>query len=68
MTVVNNNLYAAAGSVNSAWNYQYNRNGIYYFASDKWSSKGYFTTPILDSVLDFISITVDPVNNQVWGK
>ena len=67
MTVVNNNLYAAAGSVNSAWNYQYNRNGIYYFASDKWSSKGYFTTPILDSVLDFISITVDPVNNQVWA-
>jgi hypothetical protein len=39
MLIQNNILYAAAGSVNAAWNYQYNRNGLYYFQQDQWSFK-----------------------------
>jgi hypothetical protein len=67
MLIQNNTLYAAAGSVNAAWNYQYNRNGVYYFKDDQWSYKGYFNQPVLDSVLDFVSLAVDPVNASVWA-
>ncbi len=60
-------LFVAAGSVNNAWNYQYNRNGVYSYKEDLWNYKGYFNTPALDSVLDFISLAIDPVNGSVWA-
>jgi hypothetical protein len=65
--IQNNTLYAAAGSVNDAWNYQYNRNGVYYFQQDQWSSKSYYNLPVLDSVLDFITVAVDPGDASVWA-
>jgi len=65
--IQNNTLYAAAGSVNSAWNYQYNRNGVFYFKDDQWSYKGYFNLPVLDSVLDFITLAIDPTDASVWA-
>lgn len=67
MLVKNNRLYAAAGSINNAWNYQYNRNGVYFFEQDIWSSKSYYNEPVLDSVLDFISLAIDPSNNSLWA-
>lgn len=60
-------LYAAAGSVNTAWNYQYNRNGLLDFVNDKWNYKGYYNTPQFDSVLDIITVAVDQDNNTVWA-
>ena len=66
--IINNStVYAAAGSVNSSWNYQYNRNGLYRYQNDTWNYQGYFNTPALDSVLDFICVAADPVNNSVWA-
>jgi hypothetical protein len=60
-------LAVAAGSVNSSWNYQYNRNGVYLFQNDTWRYIGYYNTPILDSVLDFITIAIDPTNQSIWA-
>ena len=60
-------LYAAAGSVNDAWNYQYNRNGVYDYLDDSWGFKGYFNQPVLDSVLDFVSLAIDPRDGAVWA-
>ena len=65
--IQNNTLYAAAGSVNTAWNYQYNRNGVYSFRQDQWSYKGYYDLPVLDSVLDFITLAIDPTDAGVWA-
>eukprot|EP01137_Pigoraptor_chileana_P021156 Opistho-2@84513 len=62
-----NKLYAAAGSVNSAWNYQYNRIGIYSFEQDNWSYQGYYNQPVLDSVFDFISLAIDPADETAWA-
>ncbi|MES2005106.1 MAG: two-component regulator propeller domain-containing protein [Bacteroidota bacterium] len=62
-----NSLLAAAGSVNNAWNYQYNRNGVYTFFEDKWSYKGNLNLPVLDSVLDFITIAIDPSDGSTWA-
>ncbi len=67
MIIQNNILYAAAGSVNDAWNYQYNRNGVYFFQQDQWSSKSNFNLPVLDSVLDFITLAIDPTDASVWA-
>jgi streptogramin lyase len=67
MVSQNNVLYVAAGSVNNAWNYLFNRNGIYQLKEDQWSYRGYFNTPVLDSVLDFITLAVDPTDGSLWG-
>jgi hypothetical protein len=60
-------LYAAAGSVNDAWNYQYNRDGIFKYQSGEWSYKGYYNQPVFDSVFDFITLAPDPVNKSIWA-
>jgi hypothetical protein len=60
-------LYATAGSINEAWNYLFNREGVFDFSNEQWSYQGYFNKPVLDSVLDFITVTIDPRNEQVWA-
>jgi hypothetical protein len=67
MLIQNNILYAAAGSVNTAWNYQYNRNGLYYFQQGQWSFKSPNNLPVLDSVLDILTVAIDPANASVWA-
>lgn len=63
----NSNLFVAAGSVNSAWNYLFNRHGVYNYSNGIWSSKGAFNTPQLDSTLDFISIAINPIDQSLWA-
>jgi hypothetical protein len=60
-------LYTAAGSVNIAWNYLFNRNGVYNFASDTWNAKNNFNTPLFDSVFDFITVATDPGDQTIWA-
>jgi len=67
MTAANGVVYAAAGSVNDAWNYQYNSNGIYQFKNETWTSYNRFGLPALDSLLDVITLAVDPRDASVWG-
>lgn len=58
---------ATAGSVNDAWNYLFNRDGFYVLKDNAWSSRGFFNTPILDSVLDFITVAIDPRDQAIWA-
>lgn len=60
-------LYAAAGSVNNAWNYLFNRNGFFQYTLGSWNSKGAFNRPQLDTTLDFISLAIDPINESLWA-
>ncbi|HEX3024642.1 MAG TPA: hypothetical protein VHP12_05480, partial [Chitinophagaceae bacterium] len=60
-------LVAAAGTVDAAWNYTYNRNGIYFFNADVWNYKNNFNTPALDSVFDFIALAADPITSGIWA-
>ena len=62
----NKQMVLAAGSINNAWNYQFNRNGVYLY-SDQWNSRSYFNTPALDSVLDFITVAIDPADQSIWA-
>jgi len=62
-----NGLTVAAGSVNDAWNYQYNRDGIFEWADQIWSSKNYLNHPLMDSVWDLITVAADPINESIWA-
>jgi hypothetical protein len=66
MKVYNDILYATAGTVNEAWNYQYDPNGIYRFRDGSWTNFNRFTVSSLDSLLDFITIEIDPRDGTVW--
>lgn len=63
----NQSLMQAVGSVNTAWNYQFNREGIVQFKDGIWSNIGALNTPLLDTVLDIIALTVDPLNGTQWA-
>jgi hypothetical protein len=63
----NGSVYAAAGSVNDAWNYQYNGAGIYAFKNEKWTNYNRFQFPQLDSLLDFMAVAIDPRDESIWG-
>ncbi|MGZ3881489.1 MAG: type IX secretion system anionic LPS delivery protein PorZ, partial [Flavisolibacter sp.] len=67
MTVYNNRFYAAAGTVNDSWNYQYNRNGIYKLDDGTWTNYNQFNFPILDTMMDFITVAIDLGDGSIWG-
>jgi len=67
MIEYNNVFYATAGEVNDSWNYQYNGYGIYRYKNDEWKNFNRFHYPVLDSMLDFITVTVDPRDESVWA-
>jgi ligand-binding sensor domain-containing protein len=67
MVFSNGILYASAGSVNDAWNYLYNRSGIFQLKENNWSPYNQYNYPQLDSLLDFITVAVDPRDQSVWG-
>lgn len=63
----NNKVYATAGSVNEAWNYQYNGDGFFIYSEGEWNNINRYRYPVLDSLLDFMTITADPRDESVWA-
>lgn len=63
----NNSIIAAAGTVSDNYNYLYNRNGIYFFENEKWTSISSFSNPVLDSLLDFSNLAFDNVNKVLYA-
>jgi hypothetical protein len=67
MTECNEVFYATAGEVNDSWNYQYNGNGIYRYKNGEWKNFNRFHYSVLDSMLDFITVAVDPRDESLWA-
>jgi hypothetical protein len=67
MVVRNSTFYATAGEVNEAWNYQYNGNGIFIFKEGTWTNINRYRFPQIDSLLDYITIAIDPRDETVWA-
>jgi ligand-binding sensor domain-containing protein len=67
MTVRNGVFYATAGSVNEAWNYQFNSNGIFVLRNGDWTNINRFRFPQIDSLLDYITIAIDPRDESIWS-
>lgn len=60
-------LIASAGEVNSAWQKQNNKNGIYKYDGGQWTNYNHTQFPLLDSLADFISVAVDPRDESLWA-
>ncbi|HEY1114006.1 MAG TPA: hypothetical protein VGE66_10610, partial [Chitinophagaceae bacterium] len=67
LLVANHTFYAAAGSVNSSWNYLYNRSGVYQFREGQWTNYNGFHYPQLTDLMDFITVAVDPRDQSLWA-
>ena len=67
MVVYNNTFYATAGSVNDSWNYQYNGDGIYTFREGSWNNINRYRYNQIDSLLDYVTITVDKRDETIWA-
>lgn len=67
MTAYNNVVYATAGEVDDAWTYQYNGNGIYILKEGTWTNINRFRFSELDTLLDYITIAIDPADQTVWA-
>ena len=66
--LVNNHVfYAAAGSVNESWNYQYNGDGIYSFKEGNWNNINRYRYNAIDTLLDYITIAVDKRDETIWA-
>lgn len=60
-------LYVAGGSINDAWNYQFNGTGFFTYDGNEWKDYNRFTLPWMDTVLDVISVTVDPRDETIYA-
>jgi hypothetical protein len=67
LVFANNSIIAAAGSVNDNYNYLFNRNGIYFFEQERWSSVSSFNNKVLDTLLDFTNLAYDNINNILYA-
>ena len=67
MEEFNGVLYVTAGEVSDSWNYQYNAQGIYRYKEGEWKNYNKYTHSQLDSLLDFITVEVDPRDESVWA-
>ena len=67
IVVRDNVLWATAGTVNSSWNYQYNPSGVFRMEDGTWSAFNLYSSSQLDTLLDFITVAVDPRDNTAWA-
>ena len=67
MVVYNSVVYVTAGSVNDAWNYQYNGDGIFSFKEGAWTNINRYKYNQIDSLLDYVTIAVDKRDETFWA-
>ncbi len=66
MIVYHSVFYATSGSVNDSWNYQYNGDGIYIFKEGNWTNINRYRFSPIDSLLDHITVAIDPRDETIW--
>ena len=60
-------FFAAAGSVNDSWNYQYNGDGLYFFSGGKWDNVNRYRFGAIDSLLDYVALAFDERDRTLWA-
>jgi ligand-binding sensor domain-containing protein len=66
MSFVDGSLWVAAGTVNEAWNYTFNPNGIYRLKDQYWDGYNRYVNTGLDSLYDFITVAGQPATGSVY--
>ncbi len=68
MASVDDKLWVASGARNDSWGLLWTKNGVYSFIDEKWVSYNYTNTQAFDSIIDILSVAVDPLNsNKVYA-
>lgn len=67
MLVYNNTFFATAGSVNDAWNYQYNGDGIFVFSESRWNNVNRYRYAAIDTLLDYLTLAIDKRDETYWA-
>lgn len=65
--ISNGRFLQGAGAVNNAWNYLYKREGYIEFKDGLWKNTGAINTPVLDTVLDILTIISSPTDETIWA-
>jgi hypothetical protein len=63
----NEKFYTAAGSVNTNWQKQNNKSGLYKFSGGEWTNYNGKNFPQLDSLPDIICVAADLRDGSVWA-
>jgi len=67
IAVYNKVFYATAGGVDQLWNPQQNADGIFIFKEGAWTTINRSSYPPLDTLLDYVSIALDPKDETIWA-
>jgi hypothetical protein len=67
MIVHDGALWATAGAVNGSWNYQYNPSGVFKLQGTDWSAINLYNYRQLDTLLDFVTVAIDPRDGSAWA-
>jgi len=67
LLAMDNLFYAAAGSVNTSWQPQQNRNGFYKYTEGEWKNYNQKWNPLLDTVTDVVCLAADRTDASVWA-
>ena len=59
MEAFNGKLWVAPGAINASWQYTFNKNGFFVLDFGYWNNYNSFTYPALDTVFDFITMTLE---------
>ena len=60
-----NNVWVASGGRRSNWGKLFMRDGVYSFVDDVWKTYDYQNTQAIDTISDFVCVTVDPTNTDI---
>lgn len=66
MTMIDGALWAAAGTVNEAWNYTFNPNGAYRLKNQFWDGYNRYVNQGLDTLYDLIAVAGQPSTGSVY--
>lgn len=67
LTVKENILWAASGTVTPAWANTFSKNGLYEFINDEWVNFNSSNIAGLDSLYDLVTVAIDPKDKTVWA-
>ncbi|MFM9910632.1 MAG: two-component regulator propeller domain-containing protein [Chitinophagaceae bacterium] len=66
MIVLNNNLWATAGSITDNAQPTANKNGLFKFSANEWKNYNSSLFPTMDSLQDCIALAIDKRDETIW--